>query len=131
MARCRIAEAIRLKHKPVALHWSDDKPENVVQFDKGSWGCVMFLVVAAAKGEIAVLDRDTCGCVGGAVGMGFGTGIPTSPEGSIASTTFCLREMKGGKRAGKRSGKWRRSPPGRNFWIIMPTGRDTKRIPGL
>ncbi len=50
MPGCRIAEAIRLKHKPVALHWSDEKPESVVQFDKGSWGCVMFLVVAAAKG---------------------------------------------------------------------------------
>jgi len=81
MARCRIAEAIRLKHKPVALHWSDDKPENVVQFDKGSWGCVMFLVVAAAKGKIAVLDRDTCGCVGGAVGMGFGNRYPDFPGG--------------------------------------------------
>ena len=58
MPGCRIAEAIRLKHKPVALHWSDDKPGNVVQFEKGSWGCVLFLVVAAAKGKIAVLDTD-------------------------------------------------------------------------
>jgi hypothetical protein len=41
----------------------------------------MFLVVAAAKGKIAVLDRDTCGCVGGAVGMGFGNRYPDFPGG--------------------------------------------------
>jgi len=29
----------------------------------------MFLVVAAAKGKTAALDRETCGCVGGAVGI--------------------------------------------------------------
>lgn len=62
MSVSRIAETIRLKHAPVALHWSDDKPENAVQFEKGGWGCVMFLVVAAAKGKTGALDRDTCGC---------------------------------------------------------------------
>ena len=59
MPGCRIAEAIRLKHKPVALHWSDDKPENVVQFDKGSWGCVMFLVNADQLAGLVVLANRT------------------------------------------------------------------------
>ncbi len=55
MPGCRIAEAIRLKHKPVALHWSDDKPGNVVQFEKGSWGCVMILVNADQLAGLVVL----------------------------------------------------------------------------
>jgi hypothetical protein len=32
----------------------------------------MFLVAAAAKGETAMVDKKTFGCIGGGVGMGFG-----------------------------------------------------------
>lgn len=81
MAESRIAGAIRLRHRPVALHWSDDKPENAVCFEKGAWGCVMFLVAAAAKGKTAAIERETCGCIGGAVGMGFGNRYLDFPGG--------------------------------------------------
>lgn len=29
------------------------------------------MLVAAAKGRIAVFDRETCGCIGGGAGLGF------------------------------------------------------------
>ena len=130
MARCRIAEAIRLKHKPVALHWSDDKPENVVQFEKGSWGCVMFLVAAAAKGKIAVLDRDTCGCVGGAVGMGFGNRYPDFPGGIDCFYHFLSSGNESLEKGREEIRKMELFTSRKEFWIIMPTGRDTRRLPG-
>ena len=67
-----IAKAIKLKFQPVALLWGNDKPEDVMQFSEGKWGCVMWLVASAAKGRTAVCDRKTFGCQGGAVGVGFG-----------------------------------------------------------
>jgi hypothetical protein len=81
MTGSMIAEAIRLRHAPVALYWSDAKPDDAVQFEKGGWGCVMFLIVAAARGKTAAIDRETCGCVGGAVGMGFGNRYLDFPGG--------------------------------------------------
>ena len=63
---------IALKYPPVALIWSEQKPEDVVQFKEQKWGCIMWLAVSAARGKTAVCDRRTFGCVGGGVGMGFG-----------------------------------------------------------
>lgn len=67
-----IARTVKLKFQPVALLWSNDRPENAMQFSEGKWGCVMWLVASAAKGRTAVCDRKTFGCPGGAVGLGFG-----------------------------------------------------------
>jgi len=77
----RIAEAIRLKYPPVALLWTDQKPESAVQFKKGKWGCIMWLVASAAKGKTAVCDRETFGCFGGGVGVGFGEQYKNFPGG--------------------------------------------------
>jgi uncharacterized protein (DUF169 family) len=68
----KIAESIKLKFEPVAIVLTDTKPEGVKQFKEGKWGCVMFLVAAAARGETAVMDKKTFGCQGGGTGMGFG-----------------------------------------------------------
>jgi uncharacterized protein (DUF169 family) len=67
-----IAKAIKLKFRPVALLWSDNRPEDAMQFGEGKWGCVMWLVASSAKGRTAVCDRKTFGCPGGGVGVGFG-----------------------------------------------------------
>jgi len=77
----RIAEAICLKYPPVALFWTDQKPESAVQFKKGKWGCIMWLVASAAKGKTAVCDRETFGCFGGGVGVGFGEQYKNFPGG--------------------------------------------------
>jgi uncharacterized protein (DUF169 family) len=68
----RIRQAARIKYEPVAVLLTDEKPEKASQFKEGGWGCVMFMLAAAAKGRTAVFDRKTFGCPGGGVGLGFG-----------------------------------------------------------
>jgi uncharacterized protein (DUF169 family) len=76
-----IAKAVQLKYQPVALMWSNEKPANAMQFAEGKWGCVMWLVVHAAKGKVAVADKNTFGCFGGGVGLGFGNQYKNFPGG--------------------------------------------------
>jgi hypothetical protein len=66
----RIAHAIETKHHPVALIWTDEKPEGSMQFQEGRWGCVMWLAASAVKGRPAVCDAKT-----------FGQSFPGSEEG--------------------------------------------------
>jgi len=70
--RSRIAEALALKHAPVAVVLTDAKPEQALQFKEGSRGCVGAMLYAAAKGRTVVFDRKTFGCPGGGTGLGFG-----------------------------------------------------------
>ncbi|HNZ09960.1 MAG: hypothetical protein BWX99_00647 [Deltaproteobacteria bacterium ADurb.Bin151] len=77
----QIARAIHLQYQPVALLWADEKPEGAMQFSEGRWGCVMWLLVHAAKGKSAVADRKTYGCFGGGVGLGFGNQYKNFPGG--------------------------------------------------
>lgn len=77
----QIAKAIHLQYQPVALLWADEKPEGAMQFSEGKWGCVMWLVLSAAKGKPAVADQKTFGCVGGGVGLGFGNPYLNFPGG--------------------------------------------------
>ena len=82
--KSRIAQNVETKHPPIALIWSDEKPEGAMQFQEGKWGCVMWLAASAAKGKPAVCDAATFGCIGGGVGMGFGDrykSFPGSEEG--------------------------------------------------
>lgn len=66
------AAALRLRHEPVALLWTDEKPEQTLQFHKEKWGCVMAMFAQAALGKTIAFDRETYGCLGGGVGVGFG-----------------------------------------------------------
>jgi uncharacterized protein (DUF169 family) len=80
----RIARALETAYPPVAVLWTDEKPEGAMQFQEGKWGCVMWLAASAAKGRPAACDAATFGCIGGGVGMGFGDrykSFPGSEEG--------------------------------------------------
>jgi len=77
-----IAQALQLRHHPVALLWTDKKPEKALQFKEGKWGCVMWLAASAAKGRTAACDRQTFGCFGGGVGLGFGDQYRNFPGGT-------------------------------------------------
>ncbi|MDW7709758.1 MAG: DUF169 domain-containing protein [Deferrisomatales bacterium] len=79
--KSRVADALGLRHPPVALLWADEAPEGATRFKKGGWGCVMWLVAAAAKGRTAACDRETFGCFGGGVGLGFGDQYRNFPGG--------------------------------------------------
>lgn len=68
----RLKEALGLGTEPVALLFSDVKPEGAAQFAPGAPSCVMFMLAAASRGKSAVFDRESFGCPGGGVGLGFG-----------------------------------------------------------
>lgn len=64
----RIAREPRLRYRPVALVWAEDRPAEAAEFMAGKWGCVMWTVACAARGGTAVCGRQTFGCWGGGVG---------------------------------------------------------------
>ena len=77
-----IARAIKAQYEPVALLFSEELPEGAMQFAEGKWGCVMWLLLAAAaKGRPAAADRRTFGCLGGGTGLGFGNQYENWPGG--------------------------------------------------
>jgi len=70
-----IAEKLRLDYEPVAILWSNIKPEGALQMKPHAQTCIMpFFAQVVAKGKTAVFDRETCGCPGARAGLGFGNG---------------------------------------------------------
>jgi len=77
----KIQNALAPAYEPVAMLWAEDKPEKALQFKKGRFSCVMFGFANAARGRAAVFDRETYGCWGGGVGLGFGNTYTEFPGG--------------------------------------------------
>jgi hypothetical protein len=83
----KITDAIGLKTNAVALIWADVAPDDAIRFKPGRWGCVMAVFAAVAtKRRVGAFSRETYGCWGGGVGLGFGNCYQTFP-GGIAG--FC------------------------------------------
>lgn len=70
--KSKLAEALGSTLSPIAVLLTDDRPEAALQFREGSWGCVAASMLAVSRGRTAVFDRQTYGCPGGGVGLGFG-----------------------------------------------------------
>ncbi len=77
----RIAQELKLKYRPVALIFSDEKPDDAIHFAEGEAGCVIGLFAAASKGKTAVFSDATCGCPGGRIGLGFTDSYDHVPGG--------------------------------------------------
>lgn len=96
--KSKIAEAIRLMNHPVALIWTDQKPDGALQLRDGKWGCVMWLVTGAARGKQAAVDAKTFGCFGGGVGLGFGKQYENFPGGEDCFCRFLSSGNEGWKK---------------------------------
>jgi len=82
-----LAGALKLKYQPVAILWTDHLPENALQFGEGRWGCVMAVFgTVAERGRVAAFSKETFGCWGGGVGLGFGNAYIGFPGGV---SSFC------------------------------------------
>jgi len=66
------ADKLRLDHEPVAILWSNTKPEGALQIKPHGQTCIMpFFGQVAMKGKTAVFDRESYGCPGARAGLGF------------------------------------------------------------
>ncbi|HWR08524.1 DUF169 domain-containing protein [Sporomusa sp.] len=65
-----IAQRLKLKYSPVAILFTNEKPQSALEFTEGRWGCVAAMLTAAAKGRRVVFSRTTFGCEGGGIGLG-------------------------------------------------------------
>lgn len=76
-----IARELRLRYQPVAVIFTDERPEGALQFREGTWGCAVAMFSAASKAKTAIFDRTTTGCTGGIVGLCFGSKYEEVPGG--------------------------------------------------
>jgi uncharacterized protein (DUF169 family) len=69
------AEKLRLAFEPVAILWSNTRPEGVLQIKSHTQTCIMpFFAQVVTKKKTAVFDRESYGCPGARAGLGFGNG---------------------------------------------------------
>ncbi|SMP48766.1 Uncharacterised ArCR, COG2043 [Desulfonatronum zhilinae] len=86
--KSRIAQSIDLKLNPVAIILADEEPKQSLRFKPGKFGCVMFLFANAAKGKTVAFEKETYGCWGGGVGLGFGNAYQQFPGGEVCFAHF-------------------------------------------
>jgi hypothetical protein len=83
------AEILRPAFEPVALLWSDTKPDGALQISPHARTCIMpCFVQVVTKGETAVFDRETCGCPGARTGLGLGNDFIDALGGAGAGSLF-------------------------------------------
>jgi hypothetical protein len=68
-----VVKHLKPEFEPVAVVWSDDIPDNAVEFKEGRFGCILHLFAEASRrGRVAGGSRDTVVCPGGRGALGFG-----------------------------------------------------------
>lgn len=89
--KSKIARALGLRFEPVAILWTDEKPEGALGFKGRGQGCVMVLFAqAASRGRTAAFDRENFGCIGGGTGLGFGMRQESFPLGGVEAFKYFL-----------------------------------------
>ncbi|MGI6225956.1 MAG: DUF169 domain-containing protein [Peptococcales bacterium] len=68
----KIVRAIGLQNSPIAVMWTDERPDEGVCFQEGKVVCVGPMLVAASKGRTVYFDQKAIGCPGGKASLGFG-----------------------------------------------------------
>ncbi|MDH7602303.1 MAG: DUF169 domain-containing protein [Armatimonadota bacterium] len=77
----KIAKILKLPLSAVAVLFTNEKPQGVLEFKNTGHGCVVSLFGAAARGRTAAVSRDTVRCSGAFVGLGFGCAWDKIPGG--------------------------------------------------
>lgn len=68
-----LCDMLNFKLNPVAIFFTDQRPEETFQAKPGQRVCAASMLVAAAKTDVvSTFDEDTFGCPGGGVGLCFG-----------------------------------------------------------
>ncbi|WOF15433.1 hypothetical protein F1737_01435 [Methanoplanus sp. FWC-SCC4] len=89
--KCIINEKMKPEFSPVALLWSNEKPEDALEFRQGSHSCVMYpFARVAAEGKTAVFSAETTGCPGAISGFGFGNGYYNAFGGAGVEFMACF-----------------------------------------
>ncbi len=68
----RLARELKLRYPPVAVIYTEEKPEGALEPDSKGWSCVIAMVTSAIKGSTVALSRKNIRCPGGKTGIGFG-----------------------------------------------------------
>jgi len=101
----KLVQAIGLKTHAVALTWADAAPQGAIRFKAGRWGCVVSLIASVAtKGRVGAFDRQTYGCWGGGIGLGFGNCYESFP-GGIKGFCHFLADGNDNSGQGRRAGE--------------------------
>lgn len=79
--KSKIYETLRLRYQPIAISFTDVRPEGAVTLPVGKWSCVTAMVAAAMKGKTVALAKENVTCFGGGVGMCFGNCYEDFPGG--------------------------------------------------
>ncbi|MBP1764034.1 MAG: putative ArCR [Firmicutes bacterium] len=77
----QLASRLKLRYSPVAVLFTNEKPQTALEFVEQKWGCVAAMMTAAMKGRTIAFSRKTFGCLGGGVGLGFGNMYVRFPGG--------------------------------------------------
>ena len=54
----KIVQSVQMKYSPVALIFTNEKPEGSIEFQEGRWGCVIAMLNGAAKGNLQSLYKN-------------------------------------------------------------------------
>ncbi len=84
-----IVRNLKPEFEPVAVVFSDEMPDNALQFKKGKFGCILNLFASASKrGRICACSKENIACTGGRTALGFGTDLLASEEQIELSATI-------------------------------------------
>lgn len=134
-----LVKKLRLAFDPVAIYFTDEKPQNALQFEEGKRGCVASMLIACAtNGKTAVFDAHTYGCPGGGVGLCFGNAFEKNDHPTVYLLSTGDEALKAhGKTLGRSlgrgerfyatpalAGRWKASMPyvetGKRYVVFRP-----------
>lgn len=143
-----LVKKLKFAFEPVAVYFTDEKPQEALQFKEGSWGCAASMLFAcASKGKTAVFDANTYGCAGGGVSLCFGNAfekknhpteylLSTGDAGLKAHGKTMDHSLGRGERfyaSPELAGKWKASIPytetGKQYVVFKPLSAASETTP--